>query len=118
MEKARDGKKYMRDIVTDVGNYAERGITLIVCLLSDCEIRSIGADAKAYGPACLRKGIELFQYPIIEMAPPEDLAKWNCEVVSKIISHLVQRKGHVLIHCRGGVGRAGMLACNILSALC
>ena len=42
----------MREIVTDVRNYADRGITLIVCLLSDIEIKHIGADAKAYAPAC------------------------------------------------------------------
>ena len=60
MEKARDGKKYMRNIVTDISSYAERGITLIVCLLSEVEIRSIGADSKAYAPTCLKKGIEFF----------------------------------------------------------
>ena len=45
MERARDGKKYMREIVKDIRNFSERGITLIVCLLSDIEIKSIGADA-------------------------------------------------------------------------
>ena len=52
------------------------------------------------------------------MAPPKDLEKWNNEVVLKVITHLVENKGHVLIHCRGGVGRAGLLACNILSVMC
>ena len=37
--------------------------------------------------------------------------------MSKVISHLKEQKGNVLIHCRGGVGRAGLLACNVLSAL-
>ena len=118
MEKARDGKKYMREIVTDVRNLRDRGVTLIVCLLSDIEIKSIGTDVKAYAPISLKCGIEFFQYPIVEMAPPSDMVKWNCEVVSKVINHIVQNKGHVLIHCRGGVGRAGLLACNVLSALC
>lgn len=30
---------------------------------------------------------------------------------------MIQNKGNVLIHCRGGIGRAGTLACNILSSL-
>lgn len=88
MEKARDGKKYQRDIVPDVFNFAERGITLIVCLLNDFEIRSIGAEAKLYEPACEKKGVELFKHPIIEMAPPKDLSQWNQEVVLKVINHI------------------------------
>ena len=26
-------------------------------------------------------------------------------------------RGHVLLHCRGGIGRAGKLACNVLSTM-
>ena len=70
MDQGRDGKKYMRDVTLDVANFAERGITLIVCLLSDVEIRSIGANVKEYEAACQKMGVELFKYPIIEMAPP------------------------------------------------
>jgi len=35
-----------------------------------------------------------------------------------IIEHLLSNKGNVLIHCRGGVGRAGLLACCVLAYLC
>ena len=71
--QGRDGKSYARDIDTDVKNFALSGIKLIVCLLNDYEIRSIGCDVKKYEKACLKNGIELFKYPIIEMAPPEDV---------------------------------------------
>ena len=77
MEMARDGKSYNRDITRDVNQYKEQGITMIVCLLSDVEIRSIGTNVKHYEAACLKFGINLFKYPIIEMAPPSDIAKWN-----------------------------------------
>lgn len=52
------------------------------------------------------------------MAPPDDLASFDTCVVDKIVGHLLSCKGNVLIHCRGGVGRAGLLACCILSNLC
>jgi hypothetical protein len=61
---------------------------MIVCLLSDVEIRSIGANVKDYESSCKKNGVELFKYPIIEMAPPEDIPKWHQEVVSKVIDHL------------------------------
>ena len=31
-----------------------------------------------------------------------------------ITSFMLEDKGNVLIHCRGGVGRAGLLACCVL----
>jgi hypothetical protein len=77
MELARDGKGYNRDITRDVQQYKEQGVSMIVCLLSDVEIRSIGANVKQYEAACLKYGIHLFKYPIIEMAPPSDIPKWN-----------------------------------------
>lgn len=51
------------------------------------------------------------------MAPPQDIEKWNQDVVEVVVKHLIENKGNVVIHCRGGVGRAGLLACNILSTL-
>mmetsp|Transcript_17607 Transcript_17607/g.29728 ORF Transcript_17607/g.29728 Transcript_17607/m.29728 type:complete len:108 (-) Transcript_17607:3-326(-) len=53
------------------------------------------------------------------MAPPSssDFEEWNQRVVLKVIAHVFQSKGNVMIHCRGGIGRAGMLGCNILSHL-
>ena len=97
MEMARDGKSYKRDITRDVEQYHQQGITLIVCLLSDVEIRSIGANVKQYESACLKYGVTLFKYPIIEMAPPSDVTKWNQEVVEKVANHILENKGNVLI---------------------
>lgn len=93
------------------------GITLIVCLIQDIEIRSIGGNVKEYEAACAKHGVELFKYPIVEMAPPKDLQEFNDRVVSKVCQHLLSNKGNVLLHCRGGIGRAGSLACNVLSSL-
>ena len=87
-----------------------------MCLLNDYEIRSIGCDVKKYEKACVASGIELFKYPIIEMAPPEDVALFHTDVVTKVLATMAN--GHnVLSHCRGGIGRAGLLACCIVTEL-
>ena len=113
MATGRDGKAYARDIGQDVQVYAStHGIKLIICLLNDYEIRSIGCDVKKYERACQQHGIELMKYPIIEMAPPEDVAQFHADVVAKVLESM--RQGHnVLAHCRGGIGRAGLLACCV-----
>ena len=52
------------------------------------------------------------------MAPPEDVKQFHLEVVDVIAKVLIENQGNVLIHCRGGVGRAGLLACCVLSYFC
>jgi cyclin-dependent kinase inhibitor 3 len=70
---------------------------------------------KDYKTACEKVGVIFYQYPIIEMAPPEDIVKFNREVVDVIIDHMTCGSGNVLVHCRGGVGRAGLVACCVLA---
>ena len=87
-----------------------------MCLLNDYEIRSIGCDVKKYEQACINNEIELFKYPIIEMAPPEDIEKFHNDVVVKVLAQMA-KGNNVLAHCRGGIGRAGLLACCIATIL-
>ncbi len=114
LDKGRDGKSYNRDIFLDIAMYAAMGISKILCLLNDSELRHLGLQVKDYKAACEKQGVEFYQYPIIEMAPPDDLAAFKRDVVDVIIQHLIYGNGHVLVHCRGGVGRAGLLACCVL----
>lgn len=51
------------------------------------------------------------------MAPPDDIEAFREEVIDVIVSHLM-KEGNVLVHCRGGVGRAGLVACCVLATLC
>ena len=52
MATGRDGKSYQRDVTTDVKAMANMGITLVICLIADIEIRSIGCNVKQYDAAC------------------------------------------------------------------
>lgn len=91
---------------------------MIICLLNDSELRHLGVKVQDYKTACEKSGITFYQYPIIEMAPPEDLLVFKAEVIDVICYHLAQDSGHVLVHCRGGVGRAGLVTCCVLATLC
>jgi len=54
-------------------------------------------------------------FEIIEMSVPEDeeLPKFNKEVVQKALEYLKNSK-NIVIHCRGGIGRASTIAGCIL----
>lgn len=60
MAAGRDGKIYQRDVTADVSSMRSFGITLVVCLISEVEVRSIGCNFKKYEIECLKQGIELF----------------------------------------------------------
>ena len=46
------------------------------------------------------------------MAPPDNIEKFHEEVVLKVDAALSSGQ-NVIAHCRGGVGRAGLLACCV-----
>jgi hypothetical protein len=48
LAKGRDGKTYQRDIAKDVLSLKERNVNMIVCLLNDYEVRSIGCNHIKY----------------------------------------------------------------------
>jgi protein-tyrosine phosphatase len=115
----RDGKNHDRNIYADVDNFrVQSNITLIVCLLNDSELRTLGVNVKDYKAACDKSGVIFYQYPIIEMAPPEDILAFKTDVIDVICAHLRSGNGNILVHCRGGVGRAGLVTCCVLSTLC
>ena len=85
---------------------------MIVCLLNNAELRTIGVDSRQYEESCGQLGIELLRFEMIELAPHADIPAFQ-----DLVSYLVQsiRSGkNVIAHCRGGIGRAGLLACCIL----
>ena len=57
------------------------GVTLIVCLLNDYELRTVGVDAKKYEKACDSHNIKLLKHPVIEMAAPPDLSVFHEYVI-------------------------------------
>ena len=62
----------------------DRSVSLIVCLLNDYEIRSVGCDHVKYQKACQKYDVELYKYPIIEMAPPDDVKSFHDLVIMSI----------------------------------
>jgi len=48
------------------------GVDVVVCLLSDAELRALGVG-RDYAARVKKAGLELIQLPIIEMFAPEDM---------------------------------------------
>ena len=50
-------------------------------------------------------------------APSDDIDSFRDKVIPGICTQLISGSGNVLVHCRGGVGRAGLVACCVLAEL-
>lgn len=113
----RDGKPHNRNLAADIQDFRTRQTSVIVCLLNDSELILLGITPRSYREICISNEIEFIQYPIIEMAAPrEDHAYFDSELIEGIVSRLNQGKS-IIVHCRGGIGRAGLVACCVLGKL-
>jgi protein-tyrosine phosphatase len=103
----REGVRWARSLDEDLGHLiTAHGANVVVCLLSDAELRALGVG-RDYAARVRKAGLELIQLPIIEMFAPEDMAD-ALRVIEDIFERM-QRGSKCVLHCRGGVGRAGML---------
>lgn len=106
--KGRSGVN--RDLYTDLKRFHALNVRLVICLLSDDELSFLGAPWLEYQSACADIGLDVLRLPIPEGLPPPS-AKELDEVLGRVITGWSIKGVNVLVHCRGGVGRAGLLGC-------
>jgi protein-tyrosine phosphatase len=96
----------------EVRAWKQAGVAVVVSLLEPDEATELElADEEA---VCAANGVEFISFPIAD----RDIPKSRTEFAERV-SHLVgllQTGRTVAIHCRQGIGRAGMVAVGILRA--
>jgi len=106
------GAPWQRDLQADLDAIGRWGASTVVTLVEVRELRSLGVPE--LGARIRDRGMQWHHLPIRDLEVPDDVfeAKWPAAV-----AHLRQTiaVGHrVLIHCRGGLGRAGTVAACLL----
>ncbi|EFJ48513.1 hypothetical protein VOLCADRAFT_104694 [Volvox carteri f. nagariensis] len=111
---ARDGTLYRRDLHADLARLRQvHGVHAVVCLLPEAELRYL--KVRNYAAAVEKHDMEYLQLPIIEMTAPSDLLL-AISLVEAVAAHL-QAGRTVIMHCKCGVGRAGLMAACVLLRL-
>eukprot|EP00729_Bicosta_minor_P005743 gene5743-35512_t len=107
-----------RNLAADLATLAAvHKVTMVVCLLNDAELRSLGVSSKDYPTIAADAGIELVTFPVIEGGVGQGGMEATHAVLAAAHNEVALRGGRAVLHCRGGVGRAGMLAaCFLLLA--
>ena len=109
------GGTWDRDIETDISAIDQQfEPALILTLMTDSELSASGVHG--LGEAFLDKGIQWIQLPISELSPSDESSIQLWSSIPYVMS-LLMEGCNVLIHDRGGLGRAACLAAVLLIEL-
>ncbi|KAH7339744.1 hypothetical protein B0J17DRAFT_373194 [Rhizoctonia solani] len=99
-----------RDLRADLERIKQTGVFLVVCCLDDEELEFLGSPWHEYQRYAREIGLDVLRLPM-----PEGLCPLSVQTMSEHMDQIIRdytlAGRHVLVHCRGGVGRAGLVAC-------
>lgn len=106
------GAPWTRDLAIDLKTVADWGADLVLTLIEDHEFDLL--LVRGLGEAVRARGMEWLHFPIRDVDVPDPDSEGRWRGVSRLIHDRLERGGKVLIHCRGGLGRAGIIAALLL----
>ncbi|KAG8781936.1 hypothetical protein FRC15_007838 [Serendipita sp. 397] len=98
-----------RDLGRDLKRIRDTGVGCIVCCLDDGELHFLGAPWEEYASEAHQLGMDILRIPTPEGFAPLDPIVINAHL-DTLITRYTLRGVSILVHCRGGVGRAGLIA--------
>ncbi len=106
------GEAWERDLKADLRAIADWGADTVLTLIETREMDEIGVPGLS--EAVAEAGMAWLHLPICDMRAPDDAAMQAWRAMSPRLHRLLEGGGKLLIHCRGGLGRAGTIAALLL----
>jgi ADP-ribosyl-[dinitrogen reductase] hydrolase len=101
-----------RDLATDLGAIRAWGALAVVTLLEDFEFALL--RVAGLGDAVRRLGMEWYHLPIRDGSVPNAAFEEKWKTAGPKLRTILRGGGRIVVHCRGGLGRAGMIAACLL----
>jgi ADP-ribosyl-[dinitrogen reductase] hydrolase len=104
-----------RDLSLDLDAIRDWGAAAVVTLVEPKEL--VVLRVELLGEEVLRRGMLWFHLPVIDVSTPDEQFEQEWEVAGNGLRTLLRSGRDVLIHCRGGLGRAGTIGARLLIEL-
>ncbi len=108
----KDGCKWNRDLAEDLRTIRAWGATTVVTLIEEAEFPILAVED--LGPETQQHGMDWLHLPIRDVDVPDYRFEDAWPVAGPILHQRLDRGQGILIHCRGGLGRTGLVAGLIL----
>ncbi len=106
---------WARDLAADLDVIARWQAQSIVTLIEDHEFDMLGVPE--LGAQICARGIDWYHLPIVDVQPPDARFESAWLSVGPKLCGSLRNGAKVLVHCRGGLGRAGTVAALLLVEL-
>jgi protein-tyrosine phosphatase len=104
-----------RDLHIDVATIRDWGAEVVVSLIETSEFALL--DVLDLPSVVEEYGLRWAHLPIADVSVPDERFETRWVAAGADLRAVVRRGGRVLVHCRGGLGRAGMIAARLLVEL-
>ena len=106
---------WVRDLALDVGAIADWGAAAVLTLVEDHELAAL--KVKGLRQAVEAAHMDWVHAPIADVSTPKDAFETAWVVIGEGLRDRLRAGFNVVVHCKGGLGRAGMIAARLLVEL-
>ena len=104
-----------RHLATDLDAIREWGAAAVVTLLETQEFALL--RVQQLSEEVMRRDMSWFHLPIADVCTPDADFERAWKSAGEKLRSMLRNGSDVLVHCRGGLGRAGMIAARLLVEL-
>jgi protein-tyrosine phosphatase len=106
---------WARDLADDLDAIAAWGARLVLTLVESAELAAL--KVPELGDEVRKRGMDWRHLPIVDCSVPGEYFETQWETYGREVRSLLREGADVLVHCKGGLGRAGMVAARLLVEL-
>lgn len=106
---------WARDLATDLAVIVAWGARHVLTLVEPDELLLL--KVPQLGPAIRAHGLQWHHLPIADYSVPDDAFERQWCGTGRLLRQALRNGEPVLVHCKGGLGRAGMMAARLLVEL-
>jgi ADP-ribosyl-[dinitrogen reductase] hydrolase len=104
-----------RDLAADLDVIRNWGAKAVVTLLEPHEFRSLRVEK--LGREVQRRHMEWFHLPIADVSIPDATFEREWQSAGRKLREILRSGFDMVVHCRGGLGRAGTIGARLLTEL-